>query len=663
MRVLVRKDDGELAEAIAAGLRLEGMAVDTALDGDAALDRALVNDYDVIVLDRDLPGVHGDEVCAKLADKCRARILLLTAAGTIANRVAGLGRGADDYLPKPFGFAELIARIRALGRRSHPAVPPVLIAKGVALDPAPAARHPVRQVPRPWTQGAGRPRTAHGGGRPRGVRRGTARARLGRDGRSAVQHGGEGHGQPAAAQARPAAGDRDRRPGRVPHMRRGSVRLRLTVLFGALFLAAGAALLAITYGMVSHATNGIFVSSANAGGGAGSAAGGAPAALPSTDPLQAQATRIAGTAKAAENDALLLYSGIALAIMAVVSMALGWFAAGRALRPLRRITAAAQRISATNLHERLAVGEPDDDLLANWADTIDDLFGRLDAVVRRAATVRRQRLARTAHAAGPLADHARSRAPGPRRGRRVAARHLPPGAGRRGRTRAAARGAADTRAGTARPRPPRYRRPRRHHRDVLAARGAEIAASGLAMAVTLEPALLAGDRALTERGVANLIDNALRHNVPGGAVWVAVGTGSGQAVLTVANTGPDVPPAEVGRLLVPFERGGTAPSPRARPPASGEGLGLGLPIVQAIAAAHGAALTVAARPDGGGLTAGLAFPAADPARSAREAATAADVPGEAHLAAAALPDRSSPHPRLLGAVLDLGPEGTVGAGG
>ena len=136
MRVLVVEEDGELAEAIAAGLRLEGMAVDTALDGDAALERALVNDYDVIVLDRDLPGVHGDEVCAKLAGTVRARILLLTAAGTIEDRVAGLGRGADDYLPKPFAFAELIARIRALSRRSHPAIPPVLAAKGVRLDPA-----------------------------------------------------------------------------------------------------------------------------------------------------------------------------------------------------------------------------------------------------------------------------------------------------------------------------------------------------------------------------------------------------------------------------------------------------------------------------------------------------------------------------------------------
>jgi DNA-binding response OmpR family regulator len=138
MRVLVIEDDGELADAIAAGLRPEGMAVDTALDGDTGLERALVNDYDVIVLDRDLPGLHGDDVCAKLAGTAgaRARILMLTAAGTIEDRVGGLGLGADDYLPKPFAFAELIARIRALARRSHPAVPPVLIAKGITLDPA-----------------------------------------------------------------------------------------------------------------------------------------------------------------------------------------------------------------------------------------------------------------------------------------------------------------------------------------------------------------------------------------------------------------------------------------------------------------------------------------------------------------------------------------------
>jgi DNA-binding response OmpR family regulator len=136
VRVLVIEDDAELAGAIAAGLRMEGMAVDISLDGAAGLERALVNDYDVIVLDRDLPVVHGDEVCDRLVAVVRARILMLTAAGTIEDRVAGLGRGADDYLPKPFAFAELVARIRALARRSHPAVPPVLTAKGITLDPA-----------------------------------------------------------------------------------------------------------------------------------------------------------------------------------------------------------------------------------------------------------------------------------------------------------------------------------------------------------------------------------------------------------------------------------------------------------------------------------------------------------------------------------------------
>ena len=136
MRVLVVEDDGELAEAIAAGLRLEGMAVDTALDGGSGLEHAQVNDYDAIALDRDLPGVPGDEVCAKLAGTVRARILMLTAAGTIEDRVEGLDRGADDYLPKPFAFAELVARLRALARRSQPAVPPVLTARSITLDPA-----------------------------------------------------------------------------------------------------------------------------------------------------------------------------------------------------------------------------------------------------------------------------------------------------------------------------------------------------------------------------------------------------------------------------------------------------------------------------------------------------------------------------------------------
>jgi DNA-binding response OmpR family regulator len=137
VRVLLVEDDEELAQTVAAGLRRAGMAVDVALDGGGGLDRALCNDYDVVVLDRDLPVRHGDEVCAELIEAgCRARILMLTAAATTDDLVEGLGLGADDYLPKPFDFRALVARIGALARRAHPAVPPVLCHGDVVVDTA-----------------------------------------------------------------------------------------------------------------------------------------------------------------------------------------------------------------------------------------------------------------------------------------------------------------------------------------------------------------------------------------------------------------------------------------------------------------------------------------------------------------------------------------------
>ncbi|MGN2641258.1 response regulator transcription factor [Nocardia takedensis] len=136
MRVLVVEDERLLADAIAGGLRRRAMAVDVVYDGTAALERAAVNDYDVVVLDRDLPGVHGDAVCTTLTESgAESRILMLTAAAEVAQRVAGLGLGADDYLTKPFAFAELVARVQALGRRSRPAAPPVLDRAGIRLDP------------------------------------------------------------------------------------------------------------------------------------------------------------------------------------------------------------------------------------------------------------------------------------------------------------------------------------------------------------------------------------------------------------------------------------------------------------------------------------------------------------------------------------------------
>ena len=153
VRVLVVEDEEALADAIARGLRREGMAVDIAGDGSLALEKAATNGYDVVVLDRDLPVVHGDEVCRSLIASAPApgaaeipRILMLTASGDLDDRVEGLMLGADDYLGKPFAFAELVARIRALSRRGSLAVKPVLEIGDVVLDPA---RHYVTRAGRP----------------------------------------------------------------------------------------------------------------------------------------------------------------------------------------------------------------------------------------------------------------------------------------------------------------------------------------------------------------------------------------------------------------------------------------------------------------------------------------------------------------------------------
>jgi DNA-binding response OmpR family regulator len=135
MRVLVVEDEEVLADAISRGLRWEGMAVDVALDGDTALEKASITPYDVVVLDRDLPGVHGDDVCRRLAGRT-TRILMLTAARTVPDRVEGFELGADDYLPKPFAFGELVARVRALGRRPGSGVAPLLSAADIVVDPS-----------------------------------------------------------------------------------------------------------------------------------------------------------------------------------------------------------------------------------------------------------------------------------------------------------------------------------------------------------------------------------------------------------------------------------------------------------------------------------------------------------------------------------------------
>jgi DNA-binding response OmpR family regulator len=137
MRVLLVEDHERLAEAVATGLRREGMAVDVVFDGHGALEHAAAARYDVIVLDRDLPGVHGDEVCRRLAaGRGQSRVLMLTAASAVQDRVEGLGLGADDYLPKPFVFAEVLCRIGGRGRHGPAPLPPTLERGDLSLDPA-----------------------------------------------------------------------------------------------------------------------------------------------------------------------------------------------------------------------------------------------------------------------------------------------------------------------------------------------------------------------------------------------------------------------------------------------------------------------------------------------------------------------------------------------
>jgi two-component system response regulator VanR len=153
VRVLVAEDERRVADAVARGLRREGMAVDVAYDGGSALDKARMHRYDVLVLDRDLPVVHGDDLCRTLREEePDSRVLMLTAAAGVDDLVDGLSIGADDYMPKPFEFAELVARLRALARRTHPAAPPMLTAGDIELDPArrtvTRSRRPIDLTPR-----------------------------------------------------------------------------------------------------------------------------------------------------------------------------------------------------------------------------------------------------------------------------------------------------------------------------------------------------------------------------------------------------------------------------------------------------------------------------------------------------------------------------------
>jgi signal transduction histidine kinase len=444
-------------------------------------------------------------------------------------------------------------------------------------------------------------------------------------------------------------------------MARRTVRFRLTVLYGSLFLVAGAGLLAITYLLVLQSTGDyLFVRGTNstlvlAQGHSTprkgpSAAQGATAHRTDVTPAQAQAQIDRLLAQAAQQhtgsrkgpsaylsspdgtvhptDAtlaqakaqidrlmaqvsqqhddelhqLLLMSGIALAIMAVVSIGLGWFVAGRALRPLRTITAAARDISASNLHERLALDGPEDEV-KELGDTFDGLLGRLEGsfeaqrrfVANASHELRtpltRQRTLVEVALGDPEATVDSLRASYGRvltaveQQERLIEALLTLARSERGLERREPFDLANLTG------------------EVLLARRSEVERRGLHLQAKLEHATTSGDRRLVERLVANLVDNAARHNVPDGHVKVVAGTKAGRVHLSVANTGPKIPPAEVDRLFQPFRRLGVDRT------AQRDGLGLGLSIVQAIATAHGATISAQAQPEGG-LAIEVAFPAA-----------------------------------------------------
>jgi len=404
---------------------------------------------------------------------------------------------------------------------------------------------------------------------------------------------------------------------------RRTVRRRLTLLYGLLFLAAGASLLLVTYLLVRSATGGQ-VDKPRLPLPAGPSSKPRPVANPhgvncslscKEQVARAQALAILGT-HATDMHELLAMSGMALAIMAVLATALGWLVAGRILRPLRTMTTTTRRITEHNLHERLALPGPSDEV-KDLADTIDALLQRLEAAfdaqrrfvanasheLRTPVTLNRALLDVTLADPDATVDDLRAMgheliASGEQQEQLIEAL-LTLAASARGLDRYEPFDLSEIAA------------------EVLLGRHPETDQLGLAVQTTIAPAPGSGDPRLARRLVANLVDNALRHNVAGGHITITTRTESGCAILAVANSGPVIGPDDIDRLFQPFQR---LQGDRANHP---DGHGLGLSIVQSIAAAHSAALTAWLLP-GGGLHVEVRFPPPPPrtARTADQSASA-----------------------------------------
>jgi signal transduction histidine kinase len=404
-----------------------------------------------------------------------------------------------------------------------------------------------------------------------------------------------------------------------PHLPRRTIRLRLTAIYGGLFLLCGTGLLAITYALVDSAMPDTFSSTGpngalitglanpnHSGSHAASspslhASNGQPPLTPKQKTALAHQLQTLGFIyHANELHHLLIYSGIALAIMAVLSVVLGWLIAGRVLRPLRTITSAAREISATNLHRRLALDGPNDEL-KELGDTFDDLLGRLEDFI----AAQRQFVANASHELRtPLAfqrtlvEVALDDPEATMESRRDALERVLASGAQQERLIEAVLTLARGQAGPAKREPFDLAR---LTDQVVLSRQVERTRGGVDIRTTLSPSPITGDPRLIERLVINLVDNAIRYNVAGGHVDVTTDVSGNHATLSVANTGPRVPPEAVDRLLQPFQR---LSSERT---GHGEGLGLGLSIVHAVAAAHRAQLDI--HPGAtGGLNVEVRFP-------------------------------------------------------
>ena len=384
---------------------------------------------------------------------------------------------------------------------------------------------------------------------------------------------------------------------------RNTIRLRLTVLYASLFLGSGAGLVAIIYALVNNSsgplqsTTYLTTGAGTAGQPAGQLAG-QPAGRPAAPLSAAQAAE----SHAAEMHQLLVNSEIALALMVAISAFLGWVVAGRVLSPLRTITGSVREITANKLDERLAVTGPRDDELAELSVTFNGLLDRLEA----AFTAERLFVANASHELRTPLTRERTVMEVALRDKNATIESL-----RAAGERVLASGeqleklieALLTLARSQRGIDQQAQLDLRDAADkALTAAAPAAREAGLSVRTKLEHAPAVGDPRLAERLVANLVDNAVRHNVPNGDIEVTTGIRDGRSFIRVDNTGPRIPPSELERLTHPFQR--LAPGRSARP-----GSGLGLSIVHAIAAAHGAQCLLTARPDGG-LTVEVRLPAA-----------------------------------------------------